>query len=100
MTVNCAWCQKIEREVCPHCGHDAAPFLFRWKFFLRNFPAAVAIFGTWLAYGRLEKDLFYCGGLCKQILFLRGLGGITWGICKECSKQMRFLQVCRERQVV
>jgi hypothetical protein len=100
MTIHCTWCAKRIREVCPHCGCPAAEFFFSWRLFLHGFRGSMRLLALRVAYSDLTKDLFTCSSICKQVLFLRGLGGMGHGVCEECKKQKRFVQVGRERGVV
>jgi hypothetical protein len=100
MTIVCGWCRKEIREMCPHCGMAAAPIEFRWRFFLSDFRAALPLLALWIRYRHLVDRLFTCGGVCPQVLFLKGLGGVSHGICEECNTKTRFAQCSRERGVV
>ena len=100
MTIHCTWCGEVVREVCPHCAVPAAPYFFRWRLFLSGFRGSMRLLALKVAYGDLTRELFTCGAICKQVLFLRGLGGMGLGVCEDCKKQKRFVQVGRERGVV
>jgi hypothetical protein len=95
MTICCAWCQKFLREVCPSCGHDALPFFFSWRLFLHGFRGGLRHLALRIAYSRLTDQLYMCNMICKQVLFLRGLGGIGEGLCDDCKTKTRFAQVAR-----
>jgi hypothetical protein len=100
MTQICGWCKKELGEICPHCGSTAIPMLFRWRFFLRGFHGALQLLGLLIAYRRLLMGcMFQCTGVCLQVLFLKGLGGISHGVCPECKMKTRFAQSALGRGV-
>jgi hypothetical protein len=40
----------------------------------------------------LNETVVKCTGVCLQLLFVKGLGGISHGICPDCKTKTRFAQ--------
>jgi hypothetical protein len=92
MTVTCSWCLKEMGEICPHCGRPAIPVVFEWRLLFANLRIVILLAALgMLRHKWTEARLYLCtpGSSCRQVLFLRGLGGASHGICNACGDQQR-----------
>lgn len=99
MTRKCAWCGKVLGEVCPHCMSEAVHVSRRmtWRGLVLYYLLSLSKFR--------EVQIYICPGSlrfgqasCNMILFAGGLGGVSHGICEQCSaaEQMRMRAQSRQ----
>lgn len=88
MTLTCACCRRDLGEKCPTCGARASQLSFAPAMLRVNLRHGLRLFAICWAYRTLIGRLYACNGICKQVLFVSGLGGAAQGCCDECRAKL------------